>query len=396
MLSSIIYIILVLIKFSLSFKECCDFVLENDNVDDLYSCLNVSQPMKPKDIAVISYATTNIKNYAAYSFAINSHYLLTPSSSSTFSPYSFHIYSEFTGHNYEPRDQRWNRVKILIDSLDQTKGLMKDVEYIMWIDADLIFIDNDQEGEKNSNHYIQEIIEDYDYADIIISAEKHAETGVANTGCFIVKNTLWSREFLSDWWNNYDHSLDHDQIFFDKLYKHRLDSVKNSNINGNHDLKSHIVILPTHVLNSIPPPQLYQEEQHKVLHLMGESGLLRQRIFKKAYKNLCSSIYSDSSTDGGSRGRSRSSSDKLEKQLGLTRDVLARESVLFQHEHMSKVLQKARVVAKTDAILLDNYNGNDNDYIVKKKLKKKRKSVNNKANTQNVFCLGCSYYSYLG
>ena len=55
--------------------------------------------------------------------------------------------------------------------------------------------------------------------DIIISSEWHAETGVANTGCFIIKHSTWSYNFLLKWWNNYDHSINHDQIFFDVLYK---------------------------------------------------------------------------------------------------------------------------------------------------------------------------------
>jgi len=80
------------------------------------------------------------------------------------------------------------------------------------------------------------------------------------------------------WWSNYDRSLNHDQIFFDKLYKSLYP-----------DVRSHITIVPPDALNSIPPPMKYQQSHHSVLHMMGESSALRKAVFQKGWDNICSS-----------------------------------------------------------------------------------------------------------
>ena len=123
---------------------------------------------------------------------------------------------------------------------------------------------------------IREIIARNSESDIIISSERHAETGVANTGCFIMKNSAWSRDFLHEWWTTYDRSEAHDQIFFDKLYKSKLP-----------DIATHVAILPTDEINSTPPPMLWQEDHNQVLHMMGQASALRQEAFMSGFDEIC-------------------------------------------------------------------------------------------------------------
>ena len=212
----IVCIILILLKYTLSLSidnfssslSCC-----NSSIS-LLSCLNIwslskqiQQQINRKNankIALITYVTDSIIDYASYAIAINSVY-------AEYNDYNYYIMSPLSHSEYEPRDQRWNRVKIIENAINPNDGFLKDMEYIVWIDADLVFI--------NLDYSLSDIINENRNADIIISSEWHAETGVANTGCFIAKNTDWTRDFLSAWWNNYDRSLNHDQVFFDKLYK---------------------------------------------------------------------------------------------------------------------------------------------------------------------------------
>ena len=126
------------------------------------------------------------------------------------------------------------------------------------------------------NFDIRKIIASHRNSDIIISAERHAETGVANTGCFIMKNSAWSRNFVHEWWTKFDRSVAHDQIFFDKLYKSKLPNIK-----------KHVTILEVDEMNSTPPPILWQKDDNKVLHLMGQPTGIRLEAFVSGFDEVC-------------------------------------------------------------------------------------------------------------
>jgi len=73
--------------------------------------------------------------------------------------------SPLSNSEYDNHDQRWNRVKIIENAIDPVNGFLKDMEYIIWIDADLIFI--------NLDYNLIDIINANTNADIIISSEWH-------------------------------------------------------------------------------------------------------------------------------------------------------------------------------------------------------------------------------
>ena len=158
---------------------------------------------------------------------------------------------------------------------------------------------------------IREIIARNSESDIIISSERHAETGVANTGCFIMKNSAWSRDFLHEWWTTYDRSEAHDQIFFDKLYKSKLP-----------DIATHVAILPTDEINSTPPPMLWQEDHNQVLHMMQEPDQLRKHIFQSGLEEVCQAYTEER---------------PLTPQFGLPRKVLAKMAEDFYVDEIRDV-----------------------------------------------------------
>ena len=276
---------------------------------------------KPGDtgtIAVVTYATASIWSYAAYSLGINAVYAEQRR-------YPFYVFSPETGHEHEPRDQRWNRVKIISDALEPRTGLLRDVEWVVWMDADLIITD--------MRYSMEDIIHTHAHDDdthIVISSERHAASGVANTGCFLIRNSQWSRDFLASWWANYDRTEAHDQIMFDRLYKASLPGVKN-----------HVTILPEFALNSVPPPSLHQEADHRVLHLMGNADELRARIFRIGLSSLCSTGHEND--DGGSGGGGKQLR-KQAAQLTLDRQRLALETRKYLSSSLARAHLRIRAV----------------------------------------------------
>lgn len=53
---------------------------------------------------------------------------------------------------------RWNKVKILIDALDQQKGWAKNVDFMVWLDADAIVLDLGLRIEEVAAQYPQVIL----------------------------------------------------------------------------------------------------------------------------------------------------------------------------------------------------------------------------------------------
>lgn len=274
-------------------------------------CFSDVSRARSATITLVSSSTDNIANYAASAYAINSIYAITNS-------YYFEVFSGKHFIDYEPVDRRWHRVKLLyemmlnIDSYCDYNSNDLNSCYLVWVDSDLIFL--------NSNISIHSIIEKHKSADIIISAEYHAETGIANTGCFIIKKSEWSLDFLHDWWHNFDHSVAHDQIFFDRLYKILLP-----------ESARRVVVLPINTLNSLPPVELTQEDSDNVLHLMGVEDELRENVFEEGFSNICKFFVKqyeyprplDNFHVRNVLQRYRLG-EGLHRQLGLTRAVLQR------------------------------------------------------------------------
>lgn len=159
-------------------------------------------------------------------------------------------------------DARWEKVIVTLDLMQQYNLDQPLSTYICWFDADLIVLD----FSKPLNHFIR-LYPDYD---MILSAEIHAETGVANTGLFIMRCSSWSLSFLQSWWSQ-DHNVGHDQILFDRLYKSLWPGID-----------EHIKILPANELNTIPPAYNTLRPSDFVLHLMGERNDYRQQVFSYA------------------------------------------------------------------------------------------------------------------
>lgn len=80
---------------------------------------------------IVTYASKPIWNYSAYSFGINLAY----------AEKNGYVFKYIYDGDYERTDERWSKIKILEEALDDTTGWARNFDFVMWVDADLIFLD---------------------------------------------------------------------------------------------------------------------------------------------------------------------------------------------------------------------------------------------------------------
>jgi hypothetical protein len=148
-------------------RACCS-IMEST---ELLACINQSSAVRMKHlgedkseygphltVGIVSYATTNIWNYSALSFGVNEFY-------AEHNNYLFVMLDPIRA-NYDENDSRWNKVKILEDALHPATGWGRHLDYLMWVDADLIFLDMGLRLEK--------VAAEYPSAHLIASAGNHS------------------------------------------------------------------------------------------------------------------------------------------------------------------------------------------------------------------------------
>jgi hypothetical protein len=277
-----------------------------------------NQTSEASSFTLVTYDTTNTLQFAAYSFAVNSVFARLHN-------HSIFLAMPDNGFEFEKRDQRWNKVKVLETLIErQLQDGPNSDHYFVWLDSDLIFLD--------LNMSLSQLASQYPHAELIVSQDVDRLNGMVNTGSMIFRSSDWSLRFLRDWWTYTDRADGMDQHVFDQLYK-QYESTQPSYCNNNDSvpnggnltisssttasssppaptnaepptefitvcLHTKIVILPPHVLNSHIPARLHQQPSHGVLHLAGESSIVRAHVFRNAYAELCRAYITCSANEG--------------------------------------------------------------------------------------------------
>ena len=233
-------------------------------------------------VSLVSYATENIESYSKWAYRVNNAYAM-------YNDYMFYriISSQNNKEStyqfdYEHRDVRWNKIKILREGLGNRDDLLdygheeEDSDYqlpshyLVWIDADLIVL--------NLTLSIERIAAENDWADIIVSRDSAPESGMINTGFIIVKSSKWAADFLDTWWSSYDRATLSEQGVFTRLAS-----------DPSFGVWSRVAILEPSALNSIFHAWDNQKDSHQVLHLAGVHDVLRAAIFHFGFLNICNS-----------------------------------------------------------------------------------------------------------
>lgn len=211
---------------------------------------------KKVEIGLVTYADENVE-YFGDTIAVNEAYC-------AHHQYAFKFMNTLQNGTGD-LDPRWNKVKVLMEALDPAHGWAKDMSYVVWIDADLCFL--------NFGFSIDDLIASNPQAHFMASAEHSESATVMNSGAIILKNSKWSRKFLKLWWGKERDRLVEDQDRLTHLYVKEMQKVDNK--------MSKFAVLPTFAINSEPPAWIKQQPNHNVLHLMGEANALRKVVFAK-------------------------------------------------------------------------------------------------------------------
>lgn len=317
--------------------------LPGQTIFSLYT-LTSKQLNAKKKILFLTYYDQSIATYSLYSIAIQYLHLFISNfylesniwlDLLIFTQDYHHLYSQA---NKKQPDGRLEKISLLNYLFDFHKIILIEYDYILWFDVDLIVI--------NSLFFqeLDQLLTKYQAYDWLISSEYHASTGVANTGCFLFKSqSLWNQQFLKNWWN-IDHSLGHDQILFDRLYKsYPLE-----------EIQSRIKILPIRRFNSHPQPHLNQLPEDNILHLMGESNKFREIIFRQGLITFCQSIQAkDKNSSYQSSQSPVSYLNFIPKQLSLTQDVLFKAYWDYNQQQIQNILNQTQVLSTK---VISNYN----------------------------------------
>lgn len=239
-------------------KRCC-------SSDAVQECSESYIPEKRGLFRLATYATEDIMGYAQwsyaaqYAFAERHGYMLTRHTPSS-------------GDNYENRDQRWNKIKLLRTLMDE-EGV-DEGSYVVWLDADLIVLDLDWGFE--------EIVALHPTSDLIASKDSSPESGLINTGLMLLRVCDWSRDFLDSWWDSYDRASFSEQGVFSLL------ATKFSS-----EFMDRVAIPESSVLNSIFDAWDHQDSDHKILHLAGAHTVLRAALFRFGFESICAKMETD-------------------------------------------------------------------------------------------------------
>ena len=239
--------------------ECCSIL---DSPIALLRCANLSAHAHNEQLlstttaevgfalGIVTFSTQNIWNYSAYSLAVNEAY-------AEHNGYiMMHLDPSMMPHA-DSYDSRWNKVKILEDALDPERGWARSLDYVMWVDADLIILGI-------ASLQLQDVIAAHPRAELIVSAEHAGSTTLINSGSILVRNSAWSRRFLNNWWTHADRRSYSDQEQFDLLYN-AMKSGRGLQADMQEEFEEHrIAILPPDAINTDPPAMTMQQPHHKV------------------------------------------------------------------------------------------------------------------------------------
>ena len=206
-------------------------------------------------ILVLTLSTPNILEYSKYTSAINKKYCKTHS-------YDFINYTHTLDDTRHPA---WSKIKAIQKHINN-------YDWIMWIDADAIFL--------NQNIKIESLL-DEEY-NVIISKDVWKNI---NSGAFLIKGkTEWSSYFLSEVYNQIQF-IDHDwweQASIMHLYdineeiSKKIKLIHYSNINTVDYFKR----------NNCANAYINYSINDFVLHLARVNNIDRSTVFKHFYNNI--------------------------------------------------------------------------------------------------------------
>lgn len=250
----------------------------------LLRCANRSSQSStgPKHgVAIVTLATPEVEDFAAYPAAINA-------------AYARHFDHTFTIAAGSPRFSRgqpnllWRagNVGAVLDFLESGAG---GAEWVAWLDADAAMVDFGSEDSLLS------CIRQYASKEtrIVISRGELIGPGASslfNSGFMLLRRHSWTLKFVRRWWSELETGSENDQEVLERFY--RRDEL---------GARSRIALLPQGLFYSeIGDPVAGPPRVQHLVHLAGIPVEVRQGVFGRFWRGLC--VATGSQSHGGERG----------------------------------------------------------------------------------------------
>jgi hypothetical protein len=166
--------------------------------------------------------------------------------------------SVFAADSFE---NKWESVKVLKDIFSKKQNTIRH-KYIVWADPKVIFVD--------MSYRIDQVADKYPHAQFLISTVDSMLTD----GFFVLKDSEWSRQFIHDWWNSYDHTT------HAPLESLRLLVSQTNN-------KQYVQLLPPQGLWLYTSVFKERNEKSQVLNMVGEDDIFQSIVFADAWATVC-------------------------------------------------------------------------------------------------------------
>lgn len=230
-------------------------------------------------VKLVTMKTDNVFDSEDFSVGVNSIY-------AAFNEYDLNILPVNIG------EKKWEVVRILAEYFGGNLEHPSEGKYIVWVDPKVIFVD--------MKFRIEQMANEYPKANILISTIGSELTD----GFLILKVCDWSKQFIIDWWSNYNHSASSPVLALRHL------ATKSSNAQN-------VQLLPSQGLwlyNS-----LFKERNVKspIVNMIEEDDMFRSLVFGDAWSTICSKDDMAECTTITSEGLCTLSSN-LPPLLGLT------------------------------------------------------------------------------
>lgn len=188
----------------------------------------------PEEISMVSLSTPGREGFAS----------ITEKNQREYAQKQGYRFVKYTRSLCDGRPEEWSKILAMKEQAQASNA-----KWLLWIDDDIIIT--------NESHKLEHLIEAYGAdKDLIIAQDADRQRTPINNGIFLLKNTEWSRNFLSEVWvegarRGY---LVRGQCLLEQQTMADL-------IKENPSYRDHVVILPQRTMNSfVRSPFMYQND----------------------------------------------------------------------------------------------------------------------------------------
>jgi tetratricopeptide (TPR) repeat protein len=198
--------------------------------------------------------------------------------------------------------RNWLAVNSLRTAL---KTWAADYDYVVYLSSDAAILNFGLRLEKIATKYKKSNV-------MLVSGGTES---MVTTDFVLVRNNLWTLDFLDDWWKFYVNTGKkgiRDSDIFEKYYKSDED-----------EMKDNVAIIPEGTLVSQQPPLQRFKKANSILTMNNQATHMKKAIFKYAHVQLCNAV-EEAEDDAGAV--------KIPPQLGITKAIILETSIRVYKE----------------------------------------------------------------